>query len=174
MASFFWILLSIIVFGVSIILTVIILIQDSKDTGLTSAFGGGGGNALMGARMQKDLAKLTAILAAILSICLFIMGFLTISMQKESAAGNAPPISPTEEVEAPLIPGGDEAPVLEDDSTGTTEEESSEPAEPGATEGGAEEADATEAEAGEAGAGADTEDSGGAEEKPAGDDTSGS
>jgi len=110
-ASFFWYLLSIVVFGAGILLTVMILIQDSKDTGLTSAFGGGGGGALMGARMQKDLAKLTAILAVILAVSLLIMGFLTIEIQGQSAADQATPLpagaglTPDEPGDEGLVPG---------------------------------------------------------------------
>jgi hypothetical protein len=137
----------------------------------------------MGARMQKDLAKLTAILAGILSICLFIMGFLTISMQQQSAAGDVPPIAPTEKVEEPLLPSGSEAPdseapALEDDSKSATEEEAAEPVEPESAESDVEEAGPTEAEVEEAEAEPDTEESGGeageAEEKSSGADASGS
>jgi preprotein translocase subunit SecG len=97
-SSVIWTLLAVVVFFICIILTAIILIQDSKDTGLTSAFGGaGGGSALMGARMQKDLAKLTAILGAILAISLLIMGFITTGSETQSfgAEGSTGAVEPT-------------------------------------------------------------------------------
>jgi protein translocase SecG subunit len=88
-----WVVLSIVVFVLSIALTLIILIQDSKDSGLTGAFGGTGGTALLGARMQKDLAKMTAIMGGVLALCLFVMGFLTKDERRQSIGeiGGSPP-----------------------------------------------------------------------------------
>jgi protein translocase SecG subunit len=94
-SGFFWGTLSLAAFLLGLLLILLILFQDSKDTGLTSAFGGGGSSALMGARMQKDLAKLTAIFAAALAICLVLMGRISRFQTDESfgtvGAGGAPP-----------------------------------------------------------------------------------
>ena len=79
-----WGVLSVIVFIVVLLLAILILVQDSKDSGLTSAFGGGGGSALMGARMQKDLAKITAGLGIVLAICLVSMGLITAKTGRDS------------------------------------------------------------------------------------------
>ena len=155
----FWYFLSIVIFGVAILLTVIILVQDSKETGLTSAFGGTGGGALLGARMQKDLAKLTAILGIILAVCLLIMGYVTSAILEEGSAaeGMAPAVSdegagakgvdttgsetPSASSESSTSPGQPvtEAPVLppkedENPETGAAKEEASKeepPASPG-------------------------------------------
>jgi len=118
-SSIIWYFLSIIVFILCILLTVIILVQDSKDTGLTSAFGGaGGGSALLGARMQKDLAKLTAIFGGVLAVCLLIMGFMTSGVRQQSV-GAAGAIPPTEKKEAPIEPSGQAtAPQGGDQGTG--------------------------------------------------------
>ena len=100
-SGFFWGMLSVAALLIGLLLIVLILFQDSKDTGLTSAFGGGGSSALMGARMQKDLAKLTAIFAVALAICLILMGRITRFQTEESygtvTSSGAPPAS---------IPGG--------------------------------------------------------------------
>ena len=94
-SGFFWGTLSCAAFLIGLALILLILVQDSKDTGLTSAFGGGGSSALMGARMQKDLAKLTAIFAVALAICLVLMGRISRFQTDESygtvTSSDAPP-----------------------------------------------------------------------------------
>src|SRR5437867_8655319 len=98
-----WHVLSFVVFVVSVLMVGVILIQDSKDTGLTNAFGGGGSsNALLGARMQKDLAKFPAILGILLSVCLMIMGLLDANRGRKSLGTvNAGPVNSG----APATPG---------------------------------------------------------------------
>jgi protein translocase SecG subunit len=99
-----WGFLSVVVFLVSILLIFVILIQDSKDTGLTSAFGGaGGGNALLGARMQKELAKITAVMGIILAFSLGVMGFITANTANQSIGADSALPPPAE---APPTPGG--------------------------------------------------------------------
>ena len=100
-----WGFLSVIVFVATLLMTAVILIQDSKDTGLTSAFGGSGSsNALLGARLQRDLAKFTAYLAGILGFCLLVMSLITRSQMTQSigelgAGGTTiPATAPTAEV----------------------------------------------------------------------------
>lgn len=107
--GFVWGFLSFVVFAVSVLLAVVILVQDSKETGLTSAFGGGGGggSALLGARMQKDLAKITTILAILLAVCLMIMSLLTHGI-RTSSYGAAPPLeAPSGAAEPGTATGGD-------------------------------------------------------------------
>lgn len=97
-------LLSVVVFIVGILLVLVILIQDSKDTGLTSAFGGAsGGGALLGARMQKELARITTILAVTLSVSLLIIGFITAKTREESVGGRGANPLP-----AGTLPGADQ------------------------------------------------------------------
>src|SRR5262245_18888534 len=102
-SGFFWGTLSLAAFLIGFLLIVLILFQDSKDTGLTRAFGGGGSSTLMGARMQKDLAKLTAIFAAALAVCLVLMGRISRFQTDESygtvTSSGAPPAA------APAVPG---------------------------------------------------------------------
>lgn len=84
-----WGLLAVVVFFLGLLLIVIILFQESKDAGLTSAFGGaGGGSALLGARMQKGLAKMTAVLAIVFALCVTAMGIIGNSMLHETIAGS--------------------------------------------------------------------------------------
>ena len=99
-----WYLLSFVVFLTTLGLIGLILLQDSKDTGLTSAFGGGGNTSLMGARMQKDLAKMTGVLAAVLAISLFTMGIISAKTSPSAAAVDAvpPPVNQPEPTPTPL------------------------------------------------------------------------
>jgi protein translocase SecG subunit len=107
--STLWGLLSVVVFIVGLLLTIIILVQDSKDSGLTGAFGGSGGSALMGARMQKDLAKITAALGVILAICLVSMGLITAKTTRDSiGAAGASDAPPTSEIGASTTDAGTE------------------------------------------------------------------
>lgn len=73
-----WGLLAVVVFFVGLLLIVIILVQDSKDGGLSGAFGGSGGgsSALLGAGMQKGLAKMTSLLAIVFTLCVVAMGVI--------------------------------------------------------------------------------------------------
>ena len=106
-------LLGVVVFFVSILMVVLILVQESKDGGLSGAFGGvgGGGSALFGASMQKDLAKFTAFLAIVFAVSILIMGILSSGEGSDSiAAGN-----PTPALSAPESPD-DSAPESPDDS----------------------------------------------------------
>ncbi len=140
-----WYLLSVGVLFTSVALVGLILLQDSKDSGLTSAFGGGGSASLMGARMQKDLAKMTGVLGAVLAICLFIMGLIGAKTSPSAAAVDAvpppadqpePPPSPTEggNLLDGILPGGGLSPVP---GGGFPSGGSSTPPAPGQVPGGA-------------------------------------
>ena len=90
--DFVWGLLATVVFFVGLLLIVIILIQDSKDGGLSGAFGGsgGGGSALMGAGMQKGLARITSMLAVVFALCVVVMGIIGNSSLDDSIAEGVP------------------------------------------------------------------------------------
>lgn len=100
-----WYLLSVVVFFAALFMIGLILLQDSKDSGLTSAFGGGGSSSLMGARMQKDLAKLTGILAAVLTFSLFTMGVIT-AKSSGRTAGETDSLPPPAETKPAIPPTG--------------------------------------------------------------------
>jgi protein translocase SecG subunit len=72
----FWNLGAIVLFLLGLLLIVVILIQDSKDGGLGGALGGGGlgGEALFGARGQKDIVRFTAFLGGLFALILLILG----------------------------------------------------------------------------------------------------
>lgn len=82
-----WTILSVVAFISAILLVGVVLIQDSKDAGLGGAFGGaGGGSALLGARMQKDLAKATVLFAVVLAVCTVILGIMDNTSSRRSLA----------------------------------------------------------------------------------------
>jgi len=124
-ANFIWNFLGVILVLICLFLIVIILMQDSKGAGLTSAFGAGpGGESLLGARMQKDVARWTAYLSLAFGIIVIIMGLLGNYILRYGTAGVAGAKAPTSQapVEAPdakgsplepeiLIPPGPSAPA---------------------------------------------------------------
>jgi len=89
-----WYLISAVLFFVICLMIGLILIQDSKDTGLTSAFGGGSSTALLGAKMQKELARFTAILGIVMAICLFSMGLITSKSTVQSVGATGAVLPP--------------------------------------------------------------------------------
>jgi protein translocase SecG subunit len=93
--TFCWHFLGVIVVLLCVFLTAIILMQDSKGAGLTSAFGAGpGGESLLGARMQKDVARWTAITAGIFGVLVLIMGLLGTYIYRYGTVGAAGVKSP--------------------------------------------------------------------------------
>jgi len=89
-----WYLISAVLFFVICLMIGLILIQDSNDTGLTSAFGGGSSTALLGAKMQKELARFTAILGIVMAICLFSMGLITSKSTVQSVGATGAVLPP--------------------------------------------------------------------------------
>jgi preprotein translocase subunit SecG len=72
-----WHVLGVLLVLISLVLIVVILMQDSKGAGLTSAFGAGpGGESLLGARMQRDVARYTAYLTLIFTAIVIAMGLI--------------------------------------------------------------------------------------------------
>src|ERR1041385_2983639 len=95
-----WNFLGFILVIVSLLLTIVILMQDSKGGGLTSAFGAGpGGESLLGARMQRDIARWTAILATIFGVLVIIMGLLG-TWKSRTSFGTVGAKSPVEQRES--------------------------------------------------------------------------
>lgn len=69
-----WNLGAILLFVIGFLLVVVILIQDSKESGLGGAFGSGmGGESILGARGQKGITHFTAILGAITGLLLIVL-----------------------------------------------------------------------------------------------------
>jgi len=106
---------AVIVSLIALILVGVILMQDSKEGGLGGAFGGAGmgGEGLLGARGQKDIAKCTAILAIIFAVLVIALGWAdTQSAQTARTLGDAPTDTiggaPGDESTPP--PAGDPAP----------------------------------------------------------------
>ncbi len=100
-----WGLLSVVVMFVGLLLIAIILVQESKDGGLGGAFGGGGSN-VFGAGMQRGLAKITAILAIVFTVCVYAMGAMENMGRSRSAAESD---EDTTAVESGAAPGASEA-----------------------------------------------------------------
>lgn len=72
---------------VALVLIGIILIQDSKAGGLTSAFGGGGGDSLLGATGQKQISKVTAYISVVFFGLCILIGVLDVNKGTQTLAG---------------------------------------------------------------------------------------
>ncbi|MCI0650629.1 MAG: preprotein translocase subunit SecG [Planctomycetes bacterium] len=99
---------------VSLLLCAVVLIQDSKAGGLSGAFGGGGGDSLLGAHGQKDLAKVTSVLAFAFFVLAILGGSCAMREEERSVVGE----SPTTSEIAPGSPGSPEG-GAPDNETGT-------------------------------------------------------
>ena len=109
------ILVSIIIF-VSILLILIVLVQNSKGGGLTSQFGGGSSNQYMGVQKTNDLLeKLTWALALII-VCLTLLTNLFIGSPNDiNSEGISPNIDRANEQTAlPSLPSSGETQNLND------------------------------------------------------------
>ena len=80
MLTFLYILLTI----TSLLLVGVILIQDSKSGGLSSAFGGGGGESLIGTTGAKQISKFTAAVSVV-----FFLLCIGVGIMKQSDAGSS-------------------------------------------------------------------------------------
>lgn len=102
--DFLIVVLGLLLAFVCVILCGVVLIQESSDGGLSTAFGGGGGDALLGARGQKDLAKFTVVLTVIfLALC------ITVSLLKNRQRSMLTPAATTE-AGGMAAPGGSAKP----------------------------------------------------------------
>jgi preprotein translocase subunit SecG len=90
--GFFWGLLAFVLVIVCLLLIAIILIQDPKGGGLASAFGAGpGGESLLGARAQRDVATWTGWLTAAFLFIVIILVVFDPSLGRSIADQNAGP-----------------------------------------------------------------------------------
>lgn len=71
-----------ILFGICALLTLVILIQESKSMGLGASFGGGGGDSFFGTSTADVLKKFTAYLAGIFMIICLILSFWSSSLAR--------------------------------------------------------------------------------------------
>lgn len=74
------------------LLCFVVLIQESKTTGLGAAFGGEGGESLFGASTADVLKKFTAWLAIIFLVACVLLSLWTTSLGR-TKPNNAPPFS---------------------------------------------------------------------------------
>ena len=124
--NFVWHALGVVVFLLSVVLILVIMVQDSKGAGLTSAFGAGpGGESLLGARMQRDIARYTSILATgfvLLVISMGLLGNCRLQTLSAGSAGAKPKAATTGDAKAEdpfgglltpqIIPGDTATPVI--------------------------------------------------------------
>lgn len=89
---------------VSLLLIGIILIQDSKGGGLSGAFGGAGGNELLGASGQKQMAKVTTVFSIGFFVLCIAIGLLQQFDDASSTAAEEEPVAPS--FESPDGTGG--------------------------------------------------------------------
>ncbi len=74
------------------VLCFVVLIQESKSTGLGASFGGEGGESLFGASTADVLKKFTAWLALVFLVSCVLLSLWTASMAR-SKVSNAPPFT---------------------------------------------------------------------------------
>ncbi|MFN0057665.1 MAG: preprotein translocase subunit SecG [Planctomycetota bacterium] len=121
------IFLGLVLAAVSFILIGIVLLQDSKAGGLTSALSGMGGETVFGASGQKGVTKFTSILAVVFFVLCIAVGIATkwelnssITSEGNEAVGSltpgpattgsslpvsiTPTTTPTPGTQAPLVP----------------------------------------------------------------------
>ena len=96
---------------VSLLLIGVVLIQDSKAGGLSSAFGGGGGDALLGASGQKEITKFTVILAVL---------FFALSLFGGILAKSGSSVIQEDELETEITGEGGAAPADTTGAAGTS------------------------------------------------------
>jgi preprotein translocase subunit SecG len=81
---------------VCLLLMFIILIQRGETGGLSSAFGGGGGDTAFGVRADTTWKKATAFFAALFFGLSIVLGAIMTSQNKGSVAANAAAAAPAE------------------------------------------------------------------------------
>ncbi len=97
-AGWFVSLIFLVLAVISILLIVIVLMQDSKAGGL-SGFGAQGGETILGARGQKDLARITTYLA----IGFFVLSCLGSRLEQNVLSGSS--VRPPEPAAPAVSPG---------------------------------------------------------------------
>ncbi len=106
LGSFLWGLLAFGLVLICLLLITIILIQDPKGGGLTSAFGAGpGGDSLLGARAQRDVTVWTSWLTLAFLVISFVL-VLFDPDKRESAGDIGAGADTTELMAPPAVDGG--------------------------------------------------------------------
>lgn len=75
------------------VLCFVVLIQESKSTGLGASFGGEGGDSLFGTSTADVLKKFTAWLAIIFLVACVLLSLWTASLGRTRASANLEPFS---------------------------------------------------------------------------------
>ncbi len=76
-----------------VILCFVVLIQESKSTGLGASFGGEGGDSLFGTSTADVLKKFTAWLAIIFLVACVLLSLWTASLGRSKINANAAPFT---------------------------------------------------------------------------------
>ncbi len=74
MGAFLEGLLTVVYVVVSILLVVMVLLQEPRTGGLSTAFGGSGIDTMLGAGIGRKMSRMTIILAAILLVLAVVLG----------------------------------------------------------------------------------------------------
>ena len=83
--------LSILLFlGLCLILTIVVLIQESKSSGLGASFGGDAGDSLFGVSTPQVLKVFTAYLAVVFMLGCVLLSFWTSSRARGSLSSSVP------------------------------------------------------------------------------------
>lgn len=75
------------------LLCFVVLIQESKSTGLGASFGGEGGDSLFGTSTADVLKKFTAYLAVIFLVACVLLSLWTASLGRSRSGGSAEPFT---------------------------------------------------------------------------------
>jgi protein translocase SecG subunit len=120
-ADLLWNLGAVAVFFLGVLMVVVILIQESKESGLGGAFGAGlTGDSLLGARGQKEIGRFTAVLAGVFALLIIVLGV--------TANPNRVPVRPGDEASAPPAAMGPA--VGSEEAAGDLEEPEAQPTTP--------------------------------------------
>jgi preprotein translocase subunit SecG len=113
----FWGLLAFLLVFLCLFLIAIILIQDPKGGGLSSAFGAGpGGDSILGAQAQKGVTRVTSVLFCILVAVTLAMVLIDNIWLSQASSGTALP--PSQEASAVDGTGPEDAPGPLGEETG--------------------------------------------------------
>lgn len=82
--------------GLSVLLCLVILVQESKSLGLGASFGGDPGESLFGTSTADVLKKFTAYLACIFMVGCVVLSLWTSALGRSKARTSAPTIEETQ------------------------------------------------------------------------------
>ena len=101
------ILLTLVLFGVSLVMIFLILIQKSKGGGIGAAFGGAGSDSILGPAGGNKITTITTLLAVIfILLSMTLTFFLRPEVTIDTIVGAEPGVTATQ----PAAPGGEVAP----------------------------------------------------------------